>query len=227
MTDSFADAVQGSPPSSSRVLGASDLPLAQRIPVTQRPKVLLLPSATPNSASGWSIVLYIYCHLVAGMGTNPRMPIDHHLLRWFLDAPRASDAAAAYARAGGGEIWMWKQAAGLYCLILASSHPEVEAWARLPVGSAERRVAEERDDAGLIEVRKWFEGLLRPEPDSLNEDNDAGVAEVAERFLDWSTTQAFVDKLAWLEGEEGQRLASKLWRDAIRRPLGFTTNTST
>ena len=172
------------------------------------------------------MVLLIYCHLVVGLGSNPRVPTDYHLLRWMLDAPRGENASIAYAAPGGGETWMWKQAAGLYCLVVASSHPVVEAWARLPVGSAERWVAEWGDPDGLIETRRWFDGLLRPGENSdwsnLGEFTmTGGVNEIAERFLDWSTTRAIIDKLAWLETDDGRRLATRLWKDASRQPYGF------
>lgn len=165
------------------------------------------------------MVCYTFSHLILGVGFNPRVAVDHHLLRWMIDAPRGDAAVAAYTRPGGGDTWMWKQTAGLYCLLVASAHPEVEAWAALPPNSHERRAAEALDADGLIKIRRWYDGLLRPEDEEDLDEASTKRWEVAERFLDWSTTQAVIDKLAWLETDEGRRMAIRVWRDAERQPL--------
>ena len=201
-------------------------PVSRRIPINQRLKAILLPNFAAGSANGWSMVLLMYGHLVVGLGSNPRVPIDHNLLRWMLDAPCGA-AAPAGPSPCSGELWMWKRAAGLYCLVVASSHPQVETWSRLPVDSKERRIAEEKDADGLIQTRRWFDGLLRPEGNG--DETKAGgpsTSKVAERFLDWSTTKAIINKLAWLETAEGRRLVTRLWKDALCQPYGLISLSS-
>ena len=152
-------------------------------------------------------------HLMVGLGFNPRVPVDHNLLWWMVNAPQ--DACSATN--GDAEMWMWKQVAGAYCLIAASSHPEAEAWACLPPGSDERRAAEARDDDGIIKARKWYDELLRPEDEGAGSNPD----DIATRFLSWDTAQALIDKFEWLDTEEGRRLATRVWKDARQQPYGF------
>jgi len=179
-----------------------------------------MPQVVAKSFQGWGTACYTFSHLVLGLGFNPTVTVDHNLLRWMLDAPRGAAAEAAYARPGGGDTWMWKTAGGMYCLLVASTHPEVDVWANLPLGSAERRAAESRDVDGLIRIRKWYDGLIRPDNGEEEKLDEASTKlwEVAERFLDWSTTQAVIDKLEWLETDEGRRLATRVWRDAVQDP---------
>lgn len=175
-------------------------------PTIQRPKVFLLPNARPGSAEAWSLVAYASMHLLVGLGFNPRVPVDHRLLRWLLDS----------AGAGTGGPWMWRLVAGAYCLVVAASHPEAEAWARLP--PAARAAAESADPDGLIGARKWYDGLLRP---GEGDGGGAGEPDAATRLISWETAETFLGKIGWLDTDEGRRLATRVWRDAQRQPYGF------
>ena len=110
---------------------------------------------------------------------------------------------------------MWRLVAGFYCLIVATLHPEAEAWARLP--PAERAEAEKTDPDGLLCLRKWYDGLLRP----VEGDDGLETSKMAMRFLSWETAEAFFDKIEWLNTEQGRKLVRRVWRDAKRQPYGF------
>ena len=112
---------------------------------------------------------------------------------------------------------MWKQVASAYCLVIAASHPDAEAWALLPLDSKERQMAELEDEDGLIKVRKWYDGLIRPDIEEAASDPD----DCATRLLSWETAQAMLEKFEWLDTEDGQRLTRRIWRDAKRQPFGF------
>ena len=160
---------------------------------------------------------YSFMHLLIGLGFNPRMRVDHNLLRWLLDAPRGS---APYASGGGGELWLWKQIAGSYCLAVAAAHPEVELWTSMPPGSPERRAAEAADVDGLIAARKWFDGLLRPHGGA---DGDTNSDATSERMTAWATAKAYTDKIEWLDTDEGRKLVARMWRDTLQHPVGFVS----
>jgi len=160
---------------------------------------------------------YSFMHLGIGLGFNPRVRVDHNLLRWLVDAPRGT---APYAGGGGGQLWLWKQIAASYCLAVAAAHPRAAAWARLPPGGPERREAEAADADGLIAARRWFDGLLRPGGEA---DGDTDVDDAAERMAGWPTAEAFVDKLEWFDTDEGRKLATRVWRDAMHQPYGLVS----
>ena len=100
--------------------------------------------------------------------------------------------------------------------MVATAHPVAEAWARL-LPSA-RAAAEQLDVDGIIGARKWYDELLRPEEKHDGVDEEA---EMAKRFLSWDTAQAVLDKIEWLDTDEGRRLARRVWRDSRRQPYGL------